>query len=364
MDEGHILLVNLASSDYLSEENARVFGALLVNEFFECARRRKRKADGHDPSPYYLYMDEFQNFVSLDIANMLDQVRKRGLFQVLAHQRFGQLDENITEAVLVNAKIKAVFGGLTSKTARMMAEELFIGKIDPMKIKVAIEQTKFWPQYDRDKAYTSAKTRSTGSSSGASFGSGGGLSSSSADFFQGSNWFGGPGSSGASTGSAHSQFSFSGSGESTSESEGTTESVADIPIFRPVPFKELSSIQYYTPEEQLSELTASLKEQFQRHCFIKIQQQDTQPMLVPFVKSFYTTEANQKWYRTQQLNKHGALPAHEIDRLLVEQEDALLNAAGISGDRASSSDNSQNRRSDKKRPKSARKSIWNLKPNQ
>src|SRR6185503_8074722 len=104
MDQGKILLVNLAPSDHLSKESARVFGALLVNEFFECALRRPRKPNGDNPTPYYLYMDEFQNFVSLDIAEMLDQVRKFGLFQVLAHQRFGQLDENITEAVLVNAK--------------------------------------------------------------------------------------------------------------------------------------------------------------------------------------------------------------------------------------------------------------------
>ena len=33
MDEGKVLLVNLAPSDHLSNENAKAFGALLVNEF-------------------------------------------------------------------------------------------------------------------------------------------------------------------------------------------------------------------------------------------------------------------------------------------------------------------------------------------
>src|SRR5207244_617112 len=79
MDEGKILLVNLATSDDLSEENARVFGALLVNEFFEHARRRKPDPSGRDPKPYYLYVDEFQDFVSIDLARMLDRVRKRSL---------------------------------------------------------------------------------------------------------------------------------------------------------------------------------------------------------------------------------------------------------------------------------------------
>ena len=129
IEEGSFLLVNLAPSDYLSHENAAVFGALLVNEFFECAMRRDTKHG--DPQPYYLYLDEFQNFVSPAIAGMLDQIRKFGIFLTLAHQRFGQLDEDITDAVLTNCKIKAVFGGLRAESARMMAEELFIGKLDP-----------------------------------------------------------------------------------------------------------------------------------------------------------------------------------------------------------------------------------------
>ena len=44
---------------------------------------------------------------------MLDQVRKLGLFMVLAHQRFGQVDENLVETVLTNCGIKVVFGGLS-----------------------------------------------------------------------------------------------------------------------------------------------------------------------------------------------------------------------------------------------------------
>ena len=86
-----------------------------------------------------------------------------------------------------------------------------------------------------------------------------------------------------------------------------TESEADIPIFVPVPFQELSSIQHYTPEEQLLEFTAALKEQFPRHCFIKIHQKDTQPMLVPFVKRFYTAAKNLAWYEERLLKAARAL---------------------------------------------------------
>src|SRR5581483_8334550 len=146
----------------------------LVNEFFECARRRQKDPLGRDPKPYYLYMDEFQNFVSLDIADMLDQVRKFGLFTVLSHQRFGQLDDNIIDAVLTNCRIKAVFGGLPYDSAQLMAKELFIRKLDPTKIKVAIYQTKFWPKEEtrqvrtRGTSYSSSSGWAESSASGSS----------------------------------------------------------------------------------------------------------------------------------------------------------------------------------------------------
>lgn len=329
MDQGKVLLVNLAPSDHLSHENARVFGALLVNEFFECALRRKRDHFGNDPSPYYLYMDEFQNFVSLDIAEMLDQVRKFGLFQIFSHQRFGHLDENLIDAALTNCKIKAVFGGLPYENAERMARELFIGELDPKKIKAAIYQTKFWPKYSRDKIYTKTTSHSrvsgTTSSSASGFMSGAGVG----EAFGPGDWFTGPVQVGASTFESSGFSEMSGSSELSADTYSDSEGEADVPIFIPVPFQELSSQQYYSIEEQVVELTAALKEQYGRHCFIKIHNQQTQPLLVPFVRQYYTSTKNQAWYCEKQLNKQDALPAAEVDQLLESQENALLKAADV-----------------------------------
>ena len=342
MDQGKVLLVNLAQSDYLSHENARAFGALLVNEFFECALRRQRDERGRPPIPYFLFLDEFQNFVSLDISNMLDEVRKFGLFLTLAHQRFGQLEEDITDAVLTNCRIKAVFGGLPAQSARMMAEELFIGELDSKKIKVAIYQTKFWPEYRRDKVYT--KGTSFSSTTGTSHNSGSGSSGASGlstAYFQPNDWFATfqPDSLTRNTSSGHS--STVSDGYSDSEAHGESESVADIPILMPVPFEELSSVQYYTTEEQLIELTAALKEQFPRHCCIKIHGHKTQPLLVPFVqeiRSFRDSPENREWYCGWQMARQHALPAYEIDRLINERQSALIHTTSELVDPSTSSE--------------------------
>lgn len=342
MDEGKVLLVNLAGSDDFSEEDARVFGALLVNEFFEAARRRRKDTRGRDPRPYYLYMDEFQNFVSLDIADMLDQVRKFGLFTILAHQRFGHLDENITDAVLTNCRIKAVFGGLRVESAELMARELFIGKLDPMRIKVAIEQTKFWPKYKRDKVYAHGTSHTQSSSSSSS--TGGGDTSTTGYFDGGSastgyfydDWFSTPQLSGTRSETTSRSFGSSTlAGRSSnwleSSADGVSntdsESVADIPILIPVPFRELSSIEYFPIEEQLLQMTAALKEQFPRHCFIKIQNEDTEPMLVPKVEDVFVSRTNRRWWVNKSLTAFNALPPEEVDALIAAQETALLQAA-------------------------------------
>src|SRR2546423_11051937 len=87
MNQERIVLVNLGSSSFLDRESARVFASLLLNEFFETAMMRANDAPhGTNPKPFVLYLDEFQEYITDDIAAMLDQVRKGCLHLVLAHQ--------------------------------------------------------------------------------------------------------------------------------------------------------------------------------------------------------------------------------------------------------------------------------------
>ena len=221
----------------------------------------------------------------------------------------------------------------------MMAEELFIGKLDPMKIKAAIYQTKFWPKYSRDKVYTHGTaygtTSSTSSTTGGSDTTSTSVSAGDSQVYFYDDWFSMPQLSGTrtettSSGNASMSGRSSSWAESSSDSDSfsESESVADVPIFIPVPFQELSSVQYFSLDEQLRQMTAALKEQFPRHCFIKVQGQDTQPLLVPKIEQPYTSEENLLWYRNWQLEQHSALPAAEVDHLLQQQEVKFLEAAG------------------------------------
>src|SRR6201996_8787962 len=101
MDEGRVLLVNL-SKGQLGEDSAHLLGGLLVSTLGLAAFTR---AD--DPienrRPFFLYLDEFQNFTTLMLANMMSELRKFGVGLVLAHQYLQQLEPDVRHAVIGNA---------------------------------------------------------------------------------------------------------------------------------------------------------------------------------------------------------------------------------------------------------------------
>ena len=71
---------------------------------------------------FYVYLDEFQNFTTQSMANMLSELRKYRVGMIVAHQYLYQLDEAIRYAVLGNAGTLLSFR-LGPKDAAFMAQE-------------------------------------------------------------------------------------------------------------------------------------------------------------------------------------------------------------------------------------------------
>jgi hypothetical protein len=55
-----------------------------------------------DRRPFYLYVDEFQNFQTDSFATILSEARKYGLNLTIANQYISQMDENVRDAVFGN----------------------------------------------------------------------------------------------------------------------------------------------------------------------------------------------------------------------------------------------------------------------
>lgn len=105
MDQKKIFLVNL-SKGRLGDINAYLIGMIMVGKILMAALSRTDVPQNqrHD---FYLYIDEFQNFITDSIATILSEARKYRLDLIIAHQYMGQLVERqetkIRDAVLGNA---------------------------------------------------------------------------------------------------------------------------------------------------------------------------------------------------------------------------------------------------------------------
>ena len=111
MDKKKILLVNLAKGK-VGEINSNLLGLIIVSKLQMAAMSRADlpESERHD---FYLYIDEFQNFITDSIATILSEARKYRLDLIIAHQYMGQLitekDTKIRDAVLGNAGTMIAF---------------------------------------------------------------------------------------------------------------------------------------------------------------------------------------------------------------------------------------------------------------
>ena len=101
MDEGKILVVNL-SKGLIGEDNAAILGAFLVTKVQLAAMSRSDIPDVKDRRPFYLYVDEFQNFATDSFAVILSEARKYGLNLTVANQYVAQMTDSVRDAVFGN----------------------------------------------------------------------------------------------------------------------------------------------------------------------------------------------------------------------------------------------------------------------
>ncbi len=100
MDEGKVLLVNLAKGR-LGEDSSSLLGGLLVTTIGLAAFSRA-DMPAESRREFFVYVDEFQTFTTLAVTNMLSELRKYRVGFTVAHQYLHQLEPDVRHAVLGN----------------------------------------------------------------------------------------------------------------------------------------------------------------------------------------------------------------------------------------------------------------------
>lgn len=124
MDKRKILLIDLPKGA-VGQMNAYLLGMIMVGKILMAALSRTDIPKERRKN-FYLYIDEFQNFTTNSITQILSEARKYGLGLIIAHQYIGQMvvnkDTAIKDAVFGNVGTMALFR-IGSEDAEFMEKE-------------------------------------------------------------------------------------------------------------------------------------------------------------------------------------------------------------------------------------------------
>jgi hypothetical protein len=121
MDGQKILLIKLDRGRL--KENGDLIGSLLMTKIRMAAFSRT-DIPKEKRIPFYLYIDEFQNFATKEFIDTLSEARKYGLSLIMAHQNLSQLPKDLQDSILTNCGIQCYFR-VCRRDAEILAKEAF-----------------------------------------------------------------------------------------------------------------------------------------------------------------------------------------------------------------------------------------------
>jgi Helicase HerA, central domain len=320
LEDGSIIIVNLSTEGArVSEEDASLFATLLLSDLWTAAKERGKGTDEKQVKPFYVYIDEFQNFVTPTIAKNLDQARGFGLHLTLANQfprqilHTGANGAQVYDSVMSNARSKVIFETRGEENLRPLALDLFMGVMNPDEIKHQLYSTKVMDFVEETRTirgksenWSDAKGNFTGLTATES--QSGMVVNNTAEDPNAWNK-----SNADSAGTSH--MSVQGGGISETE----------VPFLKPMMGKELSSVQFRTLEEQLFRAMAVLHDQRQRHAVARLVGMGA-PVTVttPTIQKTPADKKMERSFLTRSLKKLPfALPSVEAHKAIADREQTL-----------------------------------------
>lgn len=132
MDEGRILLVHLPKG-LIGEGNSHLMGAFIVAQIQQAVMARAG-VTYRAYRPFTLFIDEFHNYATDDIHEILAETRKYRLALVMAHQYYAQLSDNPKlQAAVLNTVGNLVVFRVGAQDAEQLMQDLFTPDLDVVK---------------------------------------------------------------------------------------------------------------------------------------------------------------------------------------------------------------------------------------
>lgn len=119
MNSGKILICNF-SKGLLGEDVSELFGIAVLAKL-QLASLRRARLNQSERRPFYLYVDEFQNFATPSFVQLLSEARKYRLFLTIAEQSTSQQDDQqMVNVILANVGTVVCFRTGNPQDERML----------------------------------------------------------------------------------------------------------------------------------------------------------------------------------------------------------------------------------------------------
>lgn len=142
-----VLILNL-SQGKMGAEMSSVYGKFIIAQLTSIALKRSY-IPKFARTPTYLFIDEFQNYLTSSIEKILGETRKYGLHLVVANQSLAQItNKKLKEIILSNASVKIV-GSNSPTTLSVFAREMAM-KIEPLQ---KLQKFQFYVQIGRKRPF-------------------------------------------------------------------------------------------------------------------------------------------------------------------------------------------------------------------
>lgn len=325
IEEGQIIIANLSTKGGLvSEEDASLFATLLLSDLWTAAKERDKGVEEGDVKPFYVYIDEFQNFITPTIAKNLDQARGFGLHLTLANQfprqilHAGASGPQVYDSVMANARSKLVFSLDMEENLRPLVQSLFMGCFNPDEIKHQLFSRKVLDYVEEERtSYSETESWSDGV----------GKFSGTTD----TESVGGAIQDGAvQDESLWNKTGAISDGTSLTSMRGGTRGITKTTILKPVMGEELSSVQFRPLDEQEYRAMAALHDQKQRCGVARLIGSDG-PVKVqtPLIEKAITSPKMAADFLTRTYGKLPfALRSTEVQQQISEREQKIISGTG------------------------------------
>ncbi len=263
-----IVIINVAKKGKLTPLLGSTIGSLMLNEILETAFRMASTEGRAAVDPTMIVLDEFQRFVGPDIEDAIPTVRQAGLQLVLAHQSFSQLQQGDLDlrTMIWQCQNRLMFAN-NAEDADIIANELAVHRFDPAAVKLAIHQRKQLIAGHRIEWLESEGVSDTAADSVVKQNSMGYSNNRGLLHVVGEQGFTENDGRGLSHGET------SGRTTANSQSKSRSRSQSLVPIYDE--FRELSSIQYSSFDEQRLEWMKTVRRLKTGHCFGKFVDDDS-----------------------------------------------------------------------------------------